>query len=109
MLLLLCYIHKNTPMAGIERPTARWALDFFWLLFLLTLALLPPIREWHKQVILLLIGLFQLLETRLIARFPHRGPAYAVLIKIGLATLLLNHTAAGADAEAEVTINSSYY
>jgi len=92
-----------------ERGTARWALDFFLLLFLLTLALLPPIAEWHKQVILLLIGLFQLLETRLIAKFPQRGPAYAVLIKIGLATLLLSHTAAGADADADVSINSSYY
>jgi two-component system, NtrC family, sensor histidine kinase HydH len=96
-------------MAGEERATARWPLDLFWLLFLLALALLPPIEELHKQGILIVIGAFQLLESRFIALVPKRGPAYAVLIKIGLATLLLNHTVpAGADV-AEVGINSSYY
>ena len=96
-------------MAGEERATARWPLDLLWLLFLLALALLPPIGELHKQLILVLIGVFQLLESRFIAAVPRRGPSYAVLIKIGLATLLLSHTApAGADA-IEVAINSSYY
>lgn len=94
-------------MAGEERPTAR-RLDLLWLLFLLALALLPPIKEWHKQIILALIAVFQLLETRLIAAAPKRGPAYAVLIKIGLATLLLSHTVPS-DAAVEVSINSSYY
>jgi signal transduction histidine kinase len=89
-------------MAGEERATTRWLLDVFWLLFLLALALLPPIKEPHKQIILALIGALQLLESRLIAAFPRRGPAYAVMIKIGLATLLINHTG-------DVSINSSYY
>ena len=39
-------------------------LDGLWLLFLLALALLPPIREVHKQLTLLAIGVFQLLERR---------------------------------------------
>ena len=96
-------------MPGEKRPTVRW-LDLLWLLFLLALALLPPIKEWHKQVILLLIGAFQLLETRLIAAVPVKGPAYAVLIKIGLATLLLSHSAQpGTDSAVEPTLNSSYY
>jgi two-component system sensor histidine kinase HydH len=89
-------------MTGEERATARWPLDFFWLLFLLALALVPPIRELHKQEILVLIGAFQLLESRFITMVRSRGPAYAVLIKIGLATLLLSHTA-------ELSITSSYY
>jgi two-component system, NtrC family, sensor histidine kinase HydH len=77
-------------------------LDGLWLLFLLALALLPPIREVHKQLTLLAIGVFQLLQRRLLARFPRRGPTYAVLVKIALATVLLGHTG-------ELSINSSYY
>lgn len=96
-------------MAGEERATPRWPLDLFWLLFLLALALLPPIAELHKQEILVLVGAFQLLESRFIGLLPRRGPSYAVLIKIGLATLLLSHSVpAGADI-IDVGINSSYY
>jgi len=73
-----------------------------WLLFLAGLALLPPQFEWHKQLILLAIGLVQLLETKLISSFPKRGIAYVILLKILLATLLIDHTG-------EVGINSSYY
>src|ERR1039457_2371141 len=72
------------------------------LLFLAGLAVLPPQFEWHKQVILLAIGIVQLLETRLISHFPARGVSYVILLKILLATLLIDHTG-------EVGINSSYY
>lgn len=96
-------------MAGEERATARWPLDLFWLLFLLALALLPPLAELHKQEILFLIGAFQLFESRFVALLPKRAPSYAVLIKIGLATLLLAHSVpAGADI-VDLGINSSYY
>lgn len=96
-------------MPGEARPSARW-FDLAWLLFLLALAFLPPIREVHKQIILALIGIFQLLEFQLIAAVPKRGPAYAVLIKIGLATLLIDHTAPTAPhSTVEIAINSSYY
>src|SRR5438270_9622760 len=77
-------------------------IDLLWLMFLAGLALLSPIAEIHKQLTLLAIGIFQLLERRLIARYPSSGPVYSVLIKIGLATLLLGHTG-------EIGINSSYY
>ncbi len=77
-------------------------IDGLWLLFLLALALLPPVREVHKQLILLAIGLFQLLERQVLLRFPQRGAVYAVLVKIALATVLLGHTG-------ELSINSSYY
>src|SRR5215471_14277253 len=93
-----------------DRATARWLLDLLWLLFLCGLALLPPINEIHKQLILLGIGLFQLIEARFIRLAPERGRIYAVLIKIGLATLLLGHTAPeGTDTAVQVSINSSYY
>ncbi|HEY6351847.1 MAG TPA: ATP-binding protein [Candidatus Angelobacter sp.] len=96
-------------MLGEARPSARW-FDLAWLLFLLALALLPPIEEIHKQIILVCIGIFQLLESRLIAAAPSRGPAYAVLIKIGLATLLIDHTAPIVPhSTVEIAINSSYY
>ena len=83
-----------------NRLDAAWLI--IWLLFLLGLAVLPPQLEWHKQLILVAIGIVQLLETRLISRFPKRGVTYVMLLKILLATLLLDHTE-------EVGINSSYY
>ncbi len=87
------------PDAGPRRFS--W-LDAVWLLFLVGLALLPPRWEWHKQVTLLAIGILQLLEGWLIGRLPKRGPLYVVLLKILLATVLIDHTG-------EVGINSSYY
>ncbi len=83
-----------------NRLDAAWLI--IWLLFLLGLAVLPPQLEWHKQLILLAIGIVQLLETKLISHFPTRGVFYVILLKILLATLLLDHTE-------EVGINSSYY
>jgi two-component system, NtrC family, sensor histidine kinase HydH len=83
-----------------NRLDAVWLT--IWLIFLLGLAVLPPQFEWHKQLILLAIGIVQLLETRLISRFPKRGVFYVITLKILLATLLLDHTE-------EIGINSSYY
>src|ERR1700733_8203085 len=77
-------------------------IDLIWLVFLGGLALLPPVDEIHKQLILLAIFVVQLSEGWLVQRLPKRGPAYSVLIKILLATLLLDHTG-------EIGINSSYY
>lgn len=89
-------------MPGEARTSARW-FDLAWLLFLICLALLPPATEPHKLEILGLIALFQLLESRFIALVPERGRIYAVIIKIGFATILINHTG-------EISgINSSYY
>ena len=83
-----------------NRLDAVWLT--IWLLFLAGLAVLPPQFEWHKQLILLAIGIVQLLETRLISRFHKRGVFYVVLLKILLATVLIDYTG-------EVGINSSYY
>jgi two-component system, NtrC family, sensor histidine kinase HydH len=77
-------------------------IDIIWLIFLLGLALLPPLNEVHKQLILLGFGVLQLLEGRLIAWQPDYGRSIAVGAKIALATLLLDHTG-------EIGINSSYY
>jgi signal transduction histidine kinase len=77
-------------------------MDILWLVFLAGLALLPPVEEPHKQQILLGFGVLQLGEGWLIAHMPRRGPTYLVLLKIALATLLIDHTG-------EITINSSYW
>src|SRR6202167_5590069 len=83
-----------------NRLDAVWLA--IWLIFLAGLAVLPPQFEWHKQLILLAIGIVQLLEPKLISYFPKRGVAYVILLKILLATLLIDHTG-------EIGINSSYY
>ena len=44
-----------------NRLDAVWLT--IWLLFLVILAVLPPLLEWHKQLILLAIGIVQVLET----------------------------------------------
>jgi nitrogen-specific signal transduction histidine kinase len=77
-------------------------LDVLWLVFLAGLAALPPVKEYHKQLILLAIGILQLSEGWIVSRLPRRGTAYVVLLKIALATILIDHTG-------EVGINSSYY
>jgi two-component system, NtrC family, sensor histidine kinase HydH len=89
-------------MVDRQKTAAVDWLDVVWLLFIAALAVLPPINEIHKQLILLAIGAFQYFENELIARLPRRGAIYSVLIKIVLATLLLDHTG-------EVGINSRYY
>jgi signal transduction histidine kinase len=88
-------------MSEQKRPAINW-MDVIWLLFLAILAVLPPVREIHKQLTLLAIGIVQLSEGWLMARTPRRGAAYVVLLKIALATLLIDHTG-------EIGINSSYY
>ncbi len=70
-------------MTEVKRPTINW-MDVLWLVLLAGLAVLPPVRESHKQLILLAFGVLQLSEGWLIARMPRRGPAYLVLLKIAL-------------------------
>jgi signal transduction histidine kinase len=84
-----------------KRPAMNW-MDVLWLVLLALLAVLPPVREYHKQLILLGFGILQLSEGWLIARLPRRGPVYVIVLKIALATLLLDHTG-------EIPINSYYY
>jgi signal transduction histidine kinase len=85
-----------------ERATPRW-LDVLWLLFLGALAFLPPLREPHKHLTLVVIGVLQLAEAWFIRVSGRLGPHLAVAIKIALATLLLGHT------EAQTPITSSYW
>lgn len=85
-----------------ERATFGW-LDLLWLVFLGGLAILPPLFEIHKQLILLAIALFQIFEPDILKRVrPWRRGTFSVLLKILLATLLVEHTG-------DVPIQSSYY
>jgi signal transduction histidine kinase len=88
-------------MSKQKRPGMNW-MDVLWLLFLAGLAALPPVAEIHKQLTLLAIGVVQFSEGWVLARTPRRGAAYIVLLKIALATLLVDHTG-------ELSINSSYW
>ena len=84
-----------------KRFPINW-MDILWLFFLAGLAALPPVLEIHKQLTLLAFGVVQFSEGWVIGRAPQRGPLYIVVLKIALATLLIDHTG-------EVGINSSYY
>jgi signal transduction histidine kinase len=92
----------NEPQPStLTRPVLNW-MDVLWIAFLAGLAALPPVAESHKQLILLAFGVTQLGERWFLARVPQRGAAWIVLLKIGLATLLIDHTG-------ELSINSSYW
>jgi signal transduction histidine kinase len=84
-----------------EREKLTW-MDALGLAFLGGLAMLPPIDEIHKQLILAAIGVLQLTEGLIVRAIPRRGQGYVVLLKILLAALLLQHTGG-------LSINSSYY
>src|ERR1700680_4057182 len=91
--------HESTP--PFHLASRNW-MDLLGLAFLAGLAVLPPVREFHKQLILVAIGILQVTEGQFIRYLPRRGRSYVVLVKILLAMLLLSHTG-------EVGINSSYY
>ena len=91
--------HESTP--PFHLASRNW-MDLLGLAFLAGLAVLPPVREFHKQLILVAIGILQVTEGQFIRYMPRRGRSYVVLVKILLAMLLLSHTG-------EVGINSSYY
>lgn len=87
-------------MAEPERPTLAW-MDLLWLAFLAGLAVLHPLFEIHKQLTLLAIGIFQILEHRFHGWVgPSRGRVYSVILKISLASVVVNCTGG---------IDSSYY
>ena len=79
-------------------------MDLLWLLFLAGLAVLYPRHQINKQLVLVGIGVFQLLENRLVAFAPGWGRHASVLVKLLLATLLMLSTTQGRPA-----ITSSYY
>jgi two-component system, NtrC family, sensor histidine kinase HydH len=88
-------------MIDRKRAAVDW-IDAVWLFFLLGLAILPPIHEIHKQLILLGFAVFQFIEGKLFKRLPQGGPTISICVKILLGTLLLDHTG-------DVGINSEYY
>lgn len=87
-----------------RKESAFTWIDAVWLLFVLALVFFPPIREYHKQAILLAIALVQIFERRLIVRFPKWGRVASVLVKTALAALLIEHT-----PELGVPVNSNYW
>lgn len=93
---------ERKPANEAHRPTINW-MDVLWLLFLALLAAMPAVDQVHKLLILLAFGVVQLCEGWLVAHMGHRGPAYIVVLKICLATLLLDHTGE------PISINSDYY
>jgi len=92
---------SDVAISEQKRPAFDW-MDVLWLLLLAVLAVLPPVAEIHKQLTLLAIGVVQLSESWFLRKFPQRGRTYVVLLKIALATLLIDHTG-------ELSINSSYW
>src|SRR5215469_4904882 len=85
----------ETSLSTIDRsgePGLRW-MDLLWLALVGFLAVLSPVREIHKQLILLAIGLFQIFDRRLLVSINRsRRDAYSVAMKIALATFLIGHT-----------------
>ena len=86
-----------------QRHKFAW-MDILWLVFLAALAVQEPRDEIHKYPILLAIGALQIFEYRMLEWRPNRARFYIVILKIGLGSLLLEHTRVGGMA-----IESTYY
>jgi two-component system, NtrC family, sensor histidine kinase HydH len=85
--------------------TSITLIDVVWLIVLAVLAALPPVYEIHKQMILVVIALFQIFENRILRGFsPPRRDAVSVVVKTALASLLVWHTRVNG-----LSINSDYY
>jgi two-component system, NtrC family, sensor histidine kinase HydH len=78
-------------MAEERRMKFAW-MDVLLLVFLASLAVLYPVSEIHAQLILLSIGFFQVFERSFIGVAGPRGEMYSIIIKIGLASLLISHS-----------------
>ncbi len=87
------------PSTMKQRHSFAW-MDLLWVFFLIGLAVLEPHTDVHSYLVLLAIGLLQIFEHRFLEFLPKRGHVYIVLLKIGLGSLLVDHTGG---------INSSYY
>jgi two-component system sensor histidine kinase HydH len=74
-----------------QRRSSAWT-DLLWLAFLGGLAVLQPRLAIPKQLTLLAIGVFQIFERRFLAWVPERGRTYSVILKILLASLLVEYT-----------------
>ena len=75
-----------------QRRSFAW-MDILSLALLAGLAAFPPRLDIiHKQLILLAIGLFQIFEHRFLEWVPERGRSYSVILKILLASLLVEYT-----------------
>jgi two-component system, NtrC family, sensor histidine kinase HydH len=74
-----------------RRMKFAW-MDVLLLVFLASLAVLYPVSEVHAQLILLAIGFFQVFERSFVGVAGPRGETYSIIIKIGLASLLVSHT-----------------
>jgi two-component system, NtrC family, sensor histidine kinase HydH len=86
-------------MSQEKRIKFAW-MDVLLVVFLASLAVLYPVSEIHAQLILLAIGFFQVFERSFIGVAGPRGEKYSILVKIGLASLLITHTGG---------IHSSFY
>jgi len=80
---------KSGGMA--ERRSFAW-MDLLWLAFLAGLAAQQPRLAIHKHLILLALGAFQIFEHFLLDWIPKRGRSYSVILKILLASLLVDYT-----------------
>ncbi|MGH9396728.1 MAG: two-component system sensor histidine kinase NtrB [Terriglobia bacterium] len=87
-------------MPDQDHRTLAW-IDILWLILLAGLAVLPPLFEWHKDIILAVIGLYQIFENKILRGFaPGRRNFASILIKVLLATMIVWHTG---------EVESSYY
>jgi two-component system, NtrC family, sensor histidine kinase HydH len=76
-----------------RRRTPITRTDVMWLLFVFLLAILPPLNEWHKELILAGIALFQIFEGRILGRLSAgRRNFLSILVKMALSTLLVWHS-----------------
>jgi two-component system, NtrC family, sensor histidine kinase HydH len=78
--------------APVRRGSFLQAQDFAWLLFVTVLVATTPETNYDATILLILIGVFQIIEPRLKLFSSRRGQITSIVLKLILSYLLVGYT-----------------
>jgi two-component system, NtrC family, sensor histidine kinase HydH len=85
--------HGNSePIARARRVTFFQVQDFAWLLFVTVLVATTPETNYDATILLILIGVFQIIEPRLKLFSSRRGQLTSIILKLILSYLLVGYS-----------------
>jgi two-component system, NtrC family, sensor histidine kinase HydH len=83
---------KPDVPARVSRGSFFQAQDFAWLLFVTVLVAATPETDYDATILLILIGVFQIVEPRLKLFVSRRGQITSIILKLILSYLLVGYT-----------------
>ena len=83
---------NNTNGSVVRRHSFFQAQDFAWLLFVAVLVATTPETNYNATILLVVIGVFQIIEPRLLLFSSRRGQIASIILKLILSYLLVGYT-----------------